>query len=83
MSHSHQHYIRELLRDFKELGVRVVVFLDGFHVEGRVRHVGNEFVVLTTNVEVESNSSGVPIENPNRIWIKISKIRAVSDDHGA
>lgn len=68
--HNHEQEIRELLRDYQELGVRVVVFLEGFHVEGNVLHVGEHFLTLAHDVEIESNDTGDDLENPHRIFIK-------------
>ncbi len=88
MAHSGEHRehraIRELLLDYKEVGARVVLFLESFHVEGSVGKIGREFVTLVAGggegVEVESNDSGNTLEKPHKIHVKLSDIQAVSDD---
>jgi hypothetical protein len=78
---------RELLEAFFLTGVRVVVFLPTFHVEGRITKIHGDFVTLRRGngegVEVESNDNGGDLENPNQITVRISAILSVSDDRGA
>ncbi|EOO04844.1 hypothetical protein IAW_05957 [Bacillus cereus str. Schrouff] len=79
--------ILTLLQAFQLVGARVVLFLPSFHVEGLITQIGENFVTLRRGngegVEVESNASGVSLENPNQISVAISSILAVSDDRGA
>ncbi|MBE5108551.1 hypothetical protein IGI01_25905 [Bacillus thuringiensis] len=76
-----------LLQAFQLVGARVVLFLPSFHVEGLITRIGDNFVTLRRGngegVEVESNDSGVTLENPNQISVMISSILSVSDDRGA
>ncbi|MCL6593286.1 MAG: hypothetical protein K6T31_04870 [Alicyclobacillus sp.] len=79
--HKERLALREMLR--RRLGERTVLFLEGLHVEGVITRVGHFFVTLREDVEVESNADGSVLENPHTIHVKISKIVAISDDHGA
>ncbi|PRS99432.1 hypothetical protein [Bacillus wiedmannii] len=87
MPERHEDEIRELLRAFQLVGVRVVLFLPSFHVEGLITRIEDNFVTLRRGngegVEVESNANGGALENPNQISVKISSILSVSDDQGA
>ncbi|EMJ6444870.1 MULTISPECIES: hypothetical protein [Bacillus] len=86
MPERHEDEIRELLHAFQLVGVRVVLFLPSFHVEGLITRIGENFVTLRRGngegVEVESNANGGDLENPNQISVKISSILSVSDDQG-
>ncbi|PEV83540.1 MULTISPECIES: hypothetical protein [Bacillus cereus group] len=86
MPERHEDEIRELLHAFQLVGVRVVLFLPSFHVEGLITRIGENFVTLRRGngegVEVESNATGGDLENPNQISVKISSILSVSDDQG-
>lgn len=79
--------ILTLLQAFQLVGARVELFLPSFHVEGLITQIEENFVTLRRgngeDVEVESNASGVALENPNQISVAISSILAVSDDRGA
>ncbi|HDR7449240.1 TPA: hypothetical protein QCX35_005417 [Bacillus toyonensis] len=76
--------ILTLLQAFQLVGARVVLFLPSFHVEGLITQIVENFVTLRRGngegVEVESNVSGVALENPNQISVTISSILAVSDN---
>ncbi|PEO80818.1 hypothetical protein [Bacillus toyonensis] len=79
--------ILTLLQAFQLVGARVVLFLPSFHVEGLITQIGENFVTLRRGngegVEVESNASGVALENSSQISVAISSILAVSDNRGA
>ena len=85
MSHHHHSGIRELLEDFMHVGVRAVLFLDSYHVEGRVISINDDTVTLrrgAESVEFESNANGSLLENSDQATVKISEITAVGLDQG-
>ncbi|GIO05111.1 hypothetical protein J31TS6_11390 [Brevibacillus reuszeri] len=80
--------LRELLNDYKELGLPTAVWTKEFHADGIVRHVGEFFVTLvpginngsTFGVQVESNDgSDADVDLVNKMHILLRKIVGVSD----
>lgn len=79
--------LRELLNDYKEIGLPTAVWTEDFHTDGIIGHVGKHFVTIIPGINngtvfgvfVESNDNDSSNDTVNKMHIPLRKIVAVSD----